>query len=179
MTRTITESQLRNIIRDVIAEEIDRQELDEGLWDTMKNVGRSLKGTFAGDANRVQQACQNTGRAMGNMASRAGRSVADAGRRVGQAAVNAGRTMGQAVQRGAKSAQEYGQNRVNAFKGQYQANKNIGKIQDLINTIDELQADGVLSGPKMQNAINVIKDQLSGAISRNKGAITGWQNSVK
>lgn len=40
MVRTITESQLRNIIRDVIAEEIDRQELDEGLWDTMKNVGR-------------------------------------------------------------------------------------------------------------------------------------------
>lgn len=36
MTRTITESQLRNIIMDVIAEKIDRQELDEGLWDTMK-----------------------------------------------------------------------------------------------------------------------------------------------
>ena len=152
----LTEAELRSVVRKMIIEEIENGQLDEGFMDNLRSGWNALRGTFGGDANKVQQA----------------------GSRAGQAVRGAAQRAGQAVRGAAQGVKQYGQNRMNAFKGQYNASQNINKINNLMSTLDELQQSGVLSGPQMSQAIADIKKQLQGAISRNKGTITGWQNSV-
>ena len=163
----ITEAELRAVVRNMIIEEIENGQLDEGFMDTLRSGWGALKGTFGGDANRMQQGAANAGRAAGGLANRAIQAGKDAAGRVGKAVSGAAQNVGQ-----------YAQDRANAFKGQYNASQNINKINNLLSNIDELQQSGVLSGPQMEQAIAVIKKQLQGAIGRNKGAITGWKNSV-
>lgn len=174
----ITEAELRAVVRNMIIEEIENGQLDEGFMDTLRSGWGALKGTFGGDANRIQQGAANAGRAAGGLATRAGQAVTGAASKVGQAVQGAASKAGQAVQGAVNNVQQYSQDRMNAFKGQYNANQNINKINNLLSNIDELQQSGVLSGPQMEQAIAVIKKQLQGAIGRNKGAITGWKNSV-
>ena len=166
-TQQLTEAELRSVVRNMIIEEIENGQLDEGFLDNLRGGWNALRGTFGGDANRVQQA-----------GSRAGQAVSGAVRNAGQAVQGAAQRAGQAVQGAAQGVKQYGQDRMKAFKGQYNASQNITKINNLMSTLDELQQSGVLSGPQMGQAISAIKKQLQGAISRNKGAITGWQNSV-
>lgn len=169
--RQITESELRNVIRDIIAEEIQYGNLDEGFWDMVKAGGRAIGGAFKGDASRAGSSMVN---AAGNAAGAVGRGA----RAVGDAVGRGARAVGDAVGRGAQAVGDYAQSRGRAVKGMYNAQMNMNKINDLIKTLDELQQSGVLTGPKMSQAIAAIKQQLQGAISRNKGAMTGWRNSV-
>lgn len=155
-TQQLTEAELRSVVRNMIIEEIENGQLDEGFMDNLRGGWNALRGTFGGDANKVQQAGSQAPKALGGVARKAG----------------------QAVQGAAQAVKQYGQNRVNAFKGQYNASQNITKINNLISMINELQQSGVLSGPQMEQAIATIKKQLQGAINRNKGTITGWKNSV-
>lgn len=188
-TQQLTEAELRSVVRNMIIEEIENGQLDEGFLDNLRGGWNALRGTFGGDANRVQQAgsragqavsgaVRGAGQAVQGAAQRAGQAVSGAVRNAGQAVQGAAQRAGQAVQGAAQGVKQYGQDRMKAFKGQYNASQNITKINNLMSTLDELQQSGVLSGPQMGQAIAAIKKQLQGAISRNKGAITGWQNSV-
>ena len=187
--RQITESELRNVIRDIIAEEIEHGNLDEGLWDMMKAGGRAIGNAFKGDANRVGSSMTNAAsnaasavnrgaNAVGNAVNRGAQAVGRGANAVGNAVNRGANAVAQGVNNAAQGVKNYAQSRGNAIKGMYNAQMNMNKINDLISTLDELQQSGVLTGPKMSQAIGVIKQQLQGAINRNKGAMTGWRNSV-
>ena len=176
--RQLTEAELRAVVRNMIIEEIENGQLDEGFMDNLRSGWNALRGTFGGDANRVQQAGSRAGQAVSGAVRGAGQAVQGAAQRAGQAVSGAAQKAGKAVQGAAQGVKQYGQDRMNAFKGQYNASQNINKINNLMSTLDELQQSGVLSGPQMSQAIAAIKKQLQGAVSRNKGAITGWQNTV-
>jgi uncharacterized phage infection (PIP) family protein YhgE len=187
--RQITESELRNVIRDIIAEEIESGNLDEGLWDMMKAGGRAIGNAFKGDANRVGSSMTNAAnnaagavsrgaRSFGNAVGRGAQAVGNAVNRGAQAVGRGANAVAQGVNNAAQGVKDYAQSRGNAIKGMYNAQMNMNKINDLISTLDELQQSGVLTGPKMSQAIAAIKQQLQGAINRNKGTMTGWRNSV-
>lgn len=178
---TLSESQLRSIIEEAVNNELQR--VDEGFFDTMKNMGRAIGGAFRGDAQRAGNAMAGAGRSMMNGVGNAGRAIGNAGRAAGRAVGNAGRAVGnavgnagRAVGNAANNAMQYGKDRVESIKGQYNAYQDYSKIENLLNTINELQADGVLHGPKMEQAIAVITSQLKGAMSRSKGRATSYRN---
>lgn len=109
---------------------------------------KAIGGAFKNDAGRLTQGAKNFGKRVSNTMQKAGQAVS-----------------------------QYAKDKGASIKGQYQANRNMEKIQSLLNDINELQQSGVLHGQQMNNAIAVIKKQLSGAIGREKGAVTSWQNS--
>ena len=171
---TLSESQLRSIIEEAVNDELQR--IDEGFFDTMKNMGRAIGGAFRGDARRAGNAMAGAGRSMMNGVGNAGRAIGNAGRAAGRAVGNAGRAVGNAVGNAANNAVQYGKDRFDSIKGQYNAYQDYSKIENLLNTINELQADGVLHGPKMEQAIAVITSQLKGAMNRSKGRATSYRN---
>lgn len=167
---TLSESQLRSIIEEAVNDELQR--IDEGFFNSAKNMGRSIFGAFRGDAERTGDAMADAGRSVMNGVGNVGRAIGNAGRAVGRAVGNAGRAVGDAK----KKVKKYGDDRLKSIKGQYKAYQDYGKIEDLLNTINKLHQDGVLHGPAMEQAIAVITKELKGAMGRSKGAVTSWRN---
>ena len=161
---TINEVQLRNIITNMVMEEIERSDINEGLWNQMK---AAFGGATAGTGTRMKNAASNAATAIGNAARGAGRAMKGAY----DSAANA---VGNAYNNAAQGAQK----RYNAAKGSFNAQRNMDKINKLIGLIDELTNDGTLHGNAMMQAVNTIKSQLSGAVSREKGTQTAYRNSL-
>jgi len=180
---TLSESQLRSIIEEAVNDELQRIDERKGFFNSAKNMGRSIFGAFRSDAERTGDAMADAGRSIMNGVGNVGRAIGNAGRAVGDAVGNAGRAVGDAVGNARravgdakKKVKKYGEDRVKSIKGQYKAYQDYGKIEDLLNTINELHQDGVLHGPAMEQAIAVITRQLKGAMGRSKGAVTSWRN---
>ena len=169
---TLSESQLRSIIEEAVNDELQRIDERKGFFNSAKNMGRSIFGAFRSDAERTGDAMADAGRSIMNGVGNVGRAIGNAGRAVGDAVGNARRAVGDAK----KKVKKYGEDRVKSIKGQYKAYQDYGKIEDLLNTINELHQDGVLHGPAMEQAIAVITRQLKGAMGRSKGAVTSWRN---
>lgn len=175
----INESQLRNIIGNMVLEELQRANLDEGLWN---QLGAAFRGATAGTGTRMKNAANtaktNIGGAISGAANAVGRGIKGAANAVGTAAKNAYNTTAGAVQGAYNNAAQNVNDRYKAAKGSFNAQRNTDKINKLVNLIDSLVQDGTLHGNTMMQAVNTIKRQLSGAISREKGTITAYKNEL-
>lgn len=113
------------------------------------NMWNAAKNTFGGDVRKAAGAVQDAGRAVG-------RAVGDA----------------------YGAAKEYGRNRMNSMKAQYNAGQNIDKINKLIDNINGLMQSGVLNGNATQQAANRFIGVLKQAAGRNGSTQSAWRNQM-
>ena len=141
----ITESQLRQIVEEsvnsIINESyINENEIDEGFWN---NVKSGLKGAFGADAKR------------------AGGAIKGAYNNMKGAVQGAYNSAVQGVQNGYRNMQQGINQRVDAFKANYKTKQDIEKIKNVIATLEELKADGVIDNQNTTAIIGHLNNLLS------------------
>jgi hypothetical protein len=165
----ITESQLRQIVEEsvnsIINESyINENEIEEGVWDNIKS---GFKGAFGADAQRAGGAIKG-----------AVNNVKNAAQRFGQGVQNTYNNAVQGVQNGYENVKKGVGQRVDAFKANYQAGQNADKINGVISTLEELQASGVISGPKTNATIAELKKCLDMGIKGMNGRAQKVVNKI-
>lgn len=188
-TQQLTEAELRSVVRNMIIEEIENGQLDEGFMDTIRGIGSAMRNTFGGDAERAGKAGMDAagavGRGINNAAGAVGRGISNAagavGRGIGKAAGAVGDAAG-AVGRGIGNAAgavgNYASTRAKAFKTDMRSQMNQNKIQSVIDSLAELNNAGFLNSEKAQYAYNEIKNTLMYAINTQKGQSTRTRNQL-
>lgn len=165
MRRQISEAQLRNIVHDVIMEEVEAQALEEGWWSNMKS---GMRTAFGGDVNAAK-----------NKATGAYSGVKQAARNFGDKVSDTYNQAKQNVQQGYDNMKQGVQNRVSAYKQGAQLQKNNDSITKLINLIDELTQSGVIHGKQTSYAANTLKNNLQMLMRGNTGGMTMARNNVR
>ena len=160
MRRQISEAQLRNIVHDVIMEEVEAQALEEGWWSNMKS---GMKTAFGGDVDAAKN--KATGAYAKQTAKNIGTKISD---KYNQAKQN--------VQQGYNNMRQGMQNRASAYKQGAQLQKRNDDINKLINLIDELIQNGTIHGKQTTYAANMLKKNLQMAVRGNTGGMTMARN---
>lgn len=173
---TINESQLRSVIEEQVkaylmeaydnaevGEEINEDLEDEGLRD----IWNGVKGAFKNDAENVKSGVNNAVQSVKNGYNNAVQGVKNGYNAVANAATDAVNNVKKGV----------GQ-RVDAFKANYQASQYEGKINDVINTLTELQNDGVIGGQQTNAMVAQLIKQLQMVINGHKGRAAKVANKV-
>ena len=180
--RYINESQLRNIIGNMVVEELQRANLNEEMLDEWnpfgwaKNVGRGISAAVGGDVQAAGRGVNNAASAVGGAVKGIGRGIKNAASAVGDAAKNAYTATTGAVQGAYNTTAGAMQNaydnvkkgvttRANAFKANYQAGQNNDKIDKAISSLNDLLQSGVLHG----NRTEMLVKQLVGQMGMLKG----------
>lgn len=164
MRKVITESQLQNLINNIVAEEIQRSVMEEGFWG---NVGRGLKNAFGGDAAKIGQGAQKFGNAVGRGLKNAAGAVGNAANAVGQGVKNAASAVGRGVQQ-----------RATAFKDSYNASKYSDKFQSILDELNELVANGALNNVAAKKAIGMLKGAFTQQNSANSDQAAASRNAI-
>lgn len=100
-TIKLTESQLKERVKQALREKIENGELDEGFWD-------SVKGFFGGaQGSKDVQGVKNTANKVGNAMSNAAQKVGNAANKAVQGVKNAGNAVKQNVQNRMQDARNY------------------------------------------------------------------------
>lgn len=145
---TITESELRYLIREQVEEAIN-----EGFF---SNVGRALKNTFSGDAHRAATRARETGSNMWNATKNAAGAVGNATKKaagaVGNAVQGAASAVGDAVGNAASQVRQGVNNRVQRTKESYQVAKQQEMAGELKKLLQQCIDNGVLTDRDMPAA---------------------------
>ena len=177
-TQQLTEAELRSVVRNMIIEEIENGQLDEGFMDTIRGIGSAMKNTFGGDAERAGKAGMDAagavGRGISNAAGAVGRGIGKAAGAVGNAAGAVGRGIGNA----AGAVGNYASTRAKAFKTDMRSQMNQNKIQSVIDSLAELNNAGFLNSEKAQYAYKEIVNTLMYSINTQKGQSTRTRNQL-
>ena len=195
-TQQLTEAELRSVVRNMIIEEIENGQLDEGIRDYIRGGWNAMKNTFGGDAERVGNAGRDAvtatknglgtaanavgdaagavGRGISNAAGAVGRGIGKAAGAVGDAAGAVGRGIGNA----AGAVGKYASTRAKAFKTDMRSQMNQNKIQSVIDSLAELNNAGFLNSEKAQYAYKEIVNTLMYSINTQKGQSTRTRNQL-
>ena len=175
---TINESQLRSVIEEQVkaylmeayddAEVVGGEEINEDLEDEgLRDIWNGVKGAFKNDAENVKSGINNAVQGVKNGVNNAIQGVKNGYNAVADATTNAVNNVKKGV----------GQ-RVDAFKANYQASQYEGKINDVINTLTELQNDGVIGGQKTNTMVAQLIQQLKMVINGHRGRAAQVSNRV-
>ena len=172
---TINESQLRSVIEEQVKaylmeeyNEVDPNMFTEDLEDEgIRDVWNGIKGAFKNDAQNVKNGVNNAVQGVKNGVNNAIQGVKNGYNAVADATTNAVNNVKKGV----------GQ-RVDAFKANYQASQYEGKINDVINTLTELQNDGVIGGQKTNTMVAQLIQQLKMVINGHRGRAAQVSNRV-
>lgn len=86
MTKTtyrITESDLKNMIREALNESIASGEIDEGFFDYLKGMGKAAGGKMNAAGRQMGQSMRNTAASVGDKIGKAGNAMASAAKQAG------------------------------------------------------------------------------------------------
>ena len=158
----ISEAQLRDIVHDVIMEEVQAQMLEEGWWSNMKS---GLQTAFGNDINNAKNKATGVYSGAKQSAKNFGTRVND---KYNQAKQN--------VQQGYNNMRQGMQNRASAYKQGAQLQKRNDDINKLISLIDELIQNGTIHGKQTTYAANMLKKNLQMAVRGNTGGMTMARN---
>ena len=84
-TIKLTESQLKERVKQALREKIENGELDEGFLGSLSGLASGLKGKASTAANMAGQSLRKAGQAVANSAKNVGNKVADTAKSAGQA----------------------------------------------------------------------------------------------
>ena len=163
----ITENELKQMIEESVYKVLNEESgetLDEGFFD---NLAQGFKGAFKNDAQNVKRGVNAAASGVANTAQRAWNGVKNAGQKVANVAQGA-----------YNNAKEGVNQRVNAFKTNYNASRNTEKINDVIKTLQDLQAEGVISGTKTNATIAELTKLLKMGAMGMRGRATQASNNV-
>lgn len=184
-TQQLTEAELRSVVRNMIIEEIENGQLDEGIRDYIRGGWNAMKNTFGGDAERVGNAGRDAVTATKNGLGTAANAVGDAAGAVGRGISNAAGAVGRGIGKAAGAVGDaagavgkYASTRAKAFKTDMRSQMNQNKIQSVIDSLAELNNAGFLNSEKAQYAYNEIKNTLMYAINTQKGQSTRTRNQL-
>ena len=88
MTKTVirlNEDELKGMIKNILKENIENGNLDEGFWGSLGGLASGLKGKASTAANMAGQGLRKAGQAVANTAKNVGNKVADTAKSAGQA----------------------------------------------------------------------------------------------
>lgn len=119
----LTESELRNIIREAVEQELNEMDMEEGLWDSAKGAAKKIGGD-------IKQGAQN--------AWNAGKEKAQ--------------QFGGAIKQGAQKAANAVSNYAQDVKAAGQQASNVADAQTAIKTIENLVQKGIL-GQNIANMV--------------------------
>lgn len=139
---TITESELRHLIREQVEEAIN-----EGFF---SNMGRALKNTFGGDVNRAATKARETGSNVWNATKNAAGAV-------GNAVQGAASAVGNAVGNAASQVKQGVNNRVQRTKESYQVAKQQEMAGELKNLLQQCLDNGILNKRAMPAAQELLR----------------------
>ena len=167
--RIIKESELCQIIEESVKRAlyesmVNENDLEEGVWDNLKS---GFKGAFGGDVERAKQGIEKGANAVKNFGSR-----------VKQGATDMYNNTKQGVQNAYNNAAKGVNQRVDAFKANYQASQNVDKINGVISTLRELQNNGVISGAKTNATIAELERCLNMGMKGMKGRAQQVTNKI-
>lgn len=159
-TIRLTESELRQMIE----ESINDAMLEEGFFG---NIGRGIKNAFGGDAQKIGQGAQRAAQKVGNFVGRGAQAVG-----------NAAQAVGNAVQQGAENVKQGVQKRYDAAKAGFQAGQQNDKLDNLKNTLTDLQQSGILHGAKTNQAIQTLLYQIDMLRRGNNSTASAYRNEI-
>lgn len=198
--RHINESQLRNIIGNMVLEELQRANLNEEMLDEWnpfgwaKNVGRGISAAVGGDVQAAGRGVSNAASAVGGAvkgaAGAVGRGIKNAASAVGGAAKNAYNATTGAVQGAYNTTAGAMQNaydnvkqgvttRANAFKANYQAGQNNDKIDKAISSLNDLLQSGVLHGNRTEMLVKQLVGQMGMLKGQNNAGASKATNKIR
>ena len=161
----IKESQLRRIIEESVKSYLTENDMvDEGFF---SNMAQGFKGAFSNDANRVKAGVNRAKEGMQNAYNNAKQGVQNAYNSVKQGTQNAYDNVATGVNQ-----------RVDAFKQNYQAGKYADKVDSVMRDIDELLQNGVISGNGGKQAAMQLKKCLNMAKLGKNGRAAQARNRV-
>ena len=161
----IKESQLRRIIEESVKSYLTENDMvDEGFFG---NMAQGFKGAFSNDANRVKAGVNRAKEGMQNVYNNAKQGVQNAYNSVKQGAQNAYDNVATGVNQ-----------RVDAFKQNYQAGKYADKVDSVMRDIDELLQNGVITGNGGKQAAMQLKKCLNMAKLGKNGRAAQARNRV-
>ena len=81
----LNEDELKGMIKNILKENIENGNLDEGLWGSRSGLASGLKGKASTAANMAGQGLRKAGQTVANTAKNVGNKVADTAKSAGQA----------------------------------------------------------------------------------------------
>ena len=81
----LNEDELKGMIKNILKENIENGNLDEGLWGSLSGLASGLKGKASTAANMAGQGLRKAGETVANTAKNVGNKVADTAKSAGQA----------------------------------------------------------------------------------------------
>ena len=81
----LNEDELKGRIKNILKENIENGNLDEGLWGSLSGLASGLKGKASTAANMAGQGLRKAGQTVANTAKNVGNKVADTAKSAGQA----------------------------------------------------------------------------------------------
>lgn len=81
----LNEDELKGMIKNILKENIENGNLDEGLWGSLSGLASGLKGKASTAANMAGQGLRKAGQTVANTAKNVGNKVADSAKSAGQA----------------------------------------------------------------------------------------------
>lgn len=81
----LNEDELKGMIKNILKENIENGNLDEGLWGSLSGLASGLKGKASTAANMAGQGLRKAGQTVANTAKNVGNKVADTAKSAGQA----------------------------------------------------------------------------------------------
>lgn len=183
--RYINESQLRNIIGNMVVEELQRANLNEEMLDEWnpfgwaKNVGRGISAAVGGDVQAAGRGVNNAASAVGGAVKGIGRGIKNAAGAVGDAAKNAYTATTGAVQGAYDNVKKGVTTRANAFKANYQAGQNNDKIDKAISSLNDLLQSGVLHGNRTEMLVKQLVGQMGMLKGQNNAGASKATNKIR
>lgn len=160
----LTEAELRSVVRNMIIEEIENGQLDEGIF----NFFKAAKNTAAPDVQRAGKMAQDAGTAMRNGYNNAVGKVRDAYNNTKEKVNTFGRNAGEQVK-----------TRTNAMKQMYNSYQAIDKINSLQKQIQSMS--NLFTDANTQAAANAFiqrLDYLKGGLGHG-GTQTQQQKNIR
>lgn len=183
--RYINESQLRDIIGNMVVEELQRANLNEEMLDEWnpfgwaKNVGRGISAAVGGDVQAAGRGVNNAASAVGGAVKGIGRGIKNAAGAVGDAAKNAYNATTGAVQGAYDNVKKGVTTRANAFKANYQAGQNNDKIDKAISSLNDLLQSGVLHGNRTEMLVKQLVGQMGMLKGQNNAGASKATNKIR
>ena len=81
----LNEDELKGMIKNILKENIENGNLDEGVWGSLSGLASGLKGKASTAANMAGQGLRKAGQTVANTAKNVGNKVADTAKSAGQA----------------------------------------------------------------------------------------------
>ena len=81
----LNEDELKGMIKNILKENIENGNLDEGVWGSLSGLASGLKGKASTAANMAGQSLKKAGQTVANTAKNVGNRVADTAKSAGQA----------------------------------------------------------------------------------------------